>query len=1542
MSRGNQWHRWLAISSLAAFLFISKSVTPSDAHAQAVQSDDFYSTSLDPVWTFSDPVGDATLLMSGTNLLIRVPGGVSHNLWESCNCAPRLLQTIADANFEVEAKYDSRPSARYQFQGIVVHEDADTYLRFDVSHDGTNARIFAGFINGINPASIKINAALPGGIPAYLKVNRSGTLWEFLYSYDGSAWTSAGTFTRGMVVTEVGPFVGNTLSDEYNTPPFVADLDYFFNTASPIVPEDNGDPSAPTYPVVDVWYGDTQNFGQLGNPQRSINVLGTVWDTDDIATLSYTLNGGASTALPQGPDGFRLIQTGDYNIEIDHADLTSGANSVVITAIDTLGEQTDHPVTINYTDGVTWALPYDATFTTATAIPDVAQVIDGRWNLSGQGVTTDSSATGYDRYLVLGDMTWTPDYEVTVPMTIHEGDLGGVLGVGVIVGWQGHEGPTSPALQKPYQMLARIENFPTSPTLIMKDNDDTRAQMPVTVLPNVPYNLKVRSQSIGGGLAKVDVKFWEDGTLEPGTWDLTYDFDRHDGSIVLVADYANVTFGDVSVVQVPTVVHEISTSVVGNGSITLDPDFTLHADSTYVVLTADPDPGHAFLGWSDGLTGRMNPDTIMMLADTSVTATFVPGIASDDFYGPTLDTSIWEFVDPLGDATLTMSGTNATVNIPGGIKHNLSAAGNLAPRLMQVAPDTDFEVEVKFDSRGIATYQGQGIIVEEDLDTYIRFEIIYTSTGPQIFAGYFDAGVLTTIRLISVADAPGFLRVVRTGDNFELRSSFDDEVWTRFTDFDQLMVVTKIGVFFSNTGGGANYWETPMFTGNVDYFFNALEPIVPEDGGNPSAETPPVVEVWYGDTQNFGQLGVPQRWANILGHVWDTDAIASLSYTLNGGPSYALNMGPDGQRLVSYGDYNVEIDYEELIVGANALVITAIDTLGEQTEKMVTINYTAGITWEMPYVADWSAATEIADVANVGDGRWILTPDGLRTDPAGTGYDRFVVMGDRTWMTDYEVTVPMTIHAGNLGGNTGFGIAIGWRGHVGGGIDGPVLVQPRLENRYQAIGWLRNFPDDPVFELKDDEVSRGEVFLSVSADVKYILKMRSETIGEGLSRVGVKFWQEGTTEPTEWLLADDFAPYDGSVVLIGHMSDVTFGNVDIAPLASFPLHVLTTNVTGNGAVTRIPDYAAYSDSALVELTAEPDPGWAFTGWTGGITSTTNPVTIAMQSDSTITANFIIPEYSITRNVLGSGSIELSPDQFTYGLGDTVVVTAVPDSGYVFMAWSEGLSGTQNPDTLIMISDITITANFAQALYQITTTVNGNGSITVDPDMEFYADGDTISFEAIPDPGWKFGEWSDGLTGKTNPAKIVIQSDTTVTATFTQDAFTVTLLAVGNGTVEMTPIETSYLYGDTIVISAEPDSGYYFYGWSDDFESDATPDTVIVTGDMNILGTFFATIVGIETTPSIRALTVRQNSPNPFKHNTYLDVGLPSASDVEINIYDVAGRRVYTERVSGATPGWNRFPFAGRDLNGQVLPSGVYFYQIRAKNAAVTKKMVIVR
>lgn len=1320
-------HRWSTPHSIGVIVlaFLCAVIHTDGAYGQTVQSDDFHSTSLNPMWTFVDPVGDVDLVLSGTNALIRVPGGTTHSMWIPGHNAARLLQSTANVNFEVEAKFDSKPSRTYQLQGIVVQEDADTYLRFEI-HYGGSPRIFAAFVNGVNPPVTALNAALPA-VPPYLRVKRTSSTWEYKYSYDGIDWTTAVTFTRALVVTQVGPFAGNSATPDYLAPAFVANLDYFFHTASPIAPEDGGDPTAPTPPVVDVWYGDSQAFGVLGAPQQWINIVGTVWDTDTLVSLSYSLNGGPSQPLTIGPDVYRLAETGCFNAEIDYATLLSGPNTVEISAVDNLNEQRHHPVTIHCTKGVVWELPCTTSFSTASQVSDAAQVVDGRWFVTGGGARLDSTATGYDRCMTIGDRTWIPNYEVTVPFKIHKHGLGGTSQISAALGWQGHTGAEQPRLSKPYGAMAMVTNFPSDPKLVLRDNTQIKGEKSVLIETGKRYVLKVRSQTFAIGLARVSVKLWEDGVPEPAGWDISSPVTARDGSIALFAGYTEATFGDVSVEPLEPL-----------------------------------------------------------------------GVRSDDFSSAELDTSIWDFIDPRGDATLTLTGTNAIVYVPGGRRHTYEGAENFAPRLMQAAEDTDFEVQAGFGSSGSYWYQVQGLLVEEDADSYIRFDAIYGAGDKRVFVGYLDNGVFVPVTSFSVPQNPAHLRLRRSGITWSFDYSYDGLAWTRATFFNNPLVPTKVGATFHNTDGGTGFAvATPAFVGNIDYFFNTSLPIVPEDGGAPAAVTPPTVDVWYGAEQRFGHLGLPQKWVNIPGTAWDTDDVVSLSYTVNGGPSNPLTIGPDQFRLIGVGDFDIEIDYADLVPGLNDVVITAVDSLGERTDRLVTVDYTDGVTWEMPYFADWSSATELSDVAHAVDGRWLLTEDGVRTDPNCIGYDRLIVMGDRRWGTDYEVIVPLTIHGG--AGWSGVGVVLGWASHMG--VNGsPDPEQPRRGFRYQSLAWVRSLPfgEDPKLQLEDDGTVRAVTAVPMEIDVRYILKLRSETSRPGISLVRVKYWAEGAPEPADWMLSDEFTSIDGSILLLAHYASVTFGDVTITPMPSFPLHTLTTTVADGGSIVRFPDYAAYSDSSSVKLTAVPEPGWTFQQWTGG------------------------------------------------------------------------LSGTANPVTITMVRDTTISAVFKQGQFWVKLSIAGNGSAVVDP------------------------------------------------------------------------VKTSYMAGDTIVLSAAPDPGHFFHSWYGDYESMDNPDTLVVTKNLRITALFFSEITGIDTPPLLDRLTVLQNSPNPFSRQTHLHIGLPAAADVALDVYDVAGRRVFSTRIPGAAAGWNRVVFSGNGNDGRPLPSGVYYYRVTTRGAAVTNRMVILR
>jgi hypothetical protein len=69
-------------------------------------------------------------------------------------------------------------------------------------------------------------------------------------------------------------------------------------------------------------------------------------------------------------------------------------------------------------------------------------------------------------------------------------------------------------------------------------------------------------------------------------------------------------------------------------------------------------------------------------------------------------------------------------------------------------------------------------------------------------------------------------------------------------------------------------------------------------------------------------------------------------------------------------------------------------------------------------------------------------------------------------------------------------------------------------------------------------------------------------------------------------------------------------------------YVLTVGTVGDGTVAVAPNQGLYRYSDVVTLTAMADPGWAFAGWSGGLSGTENPATVAITGTTAVTATFV--------------------------------------------------------------------------------------------------------------------------------------------------------------------------------------------------------------------------------------------------------------------------------------------------------------------------------
>lgn len=88
--------------------------------------------------------------------------------------------------------------------------------------------------------------------------------------------------------------------------------------------------------------------------------------------------------------------------------------------------------------------------------------------------------------------------------------------------------------------------------------------------------------------------------------------------------------------------------------------------------------------------------------------------------------------------------------------------------------------------------------------------------------------------------------------------------------------------------------------------------------------------------------------------------------------------------------------------------------------------------------------------------------------------------------------------------------------------------------------------------------------------------------------------------------------------------------------------------------------------------------------------------------------------------------------------------------------------------------------------------------------------------------------------------------------------------------------------------------------------------------------------------------LNQNYPNPFNSMTTISYGVPSNSFVTLKVYDILGREIATLVNEEKQPGNYQVKFDVRTLQAMYLPSGVYFYTLRAGNFIQIRKMVLLK
>ncbi|GAB3853117.1 hypothetical protein GCM10028822_21550 [Hymenobacter terrigena] len=335
-------------------------------------------------------------------------------------------------------------------------------------------------------------------------------------------------------------------------------------------------------------------------------------------------------------------------------------------------------------------------------------------------------------------------------------------------------------------------------------------------------------------------------------------------------------------------------------------------------------------------------------------------------------------------------------------------------------------------------------------------------------------------------------------------------------------------------------------------------------------------------------------------------------------------------------------------------------------------------------------------------------------------------------------------------------------------------------------------------------------------------------------------------------------------------------------------YTLTVNTTGTGTVSKNPNQATYASGTNVTLTATPGAGYTFSGWSGDVTSTANPLSVTMNANKNITATFTATSgggggYTFYR-AINLGGPALTLDGNAWG-GSTAANYS-----------TNGTAFENQAVTLIPATDATRAGMIRAAVFgpSLSVTLSAVPAGSYQAYLYVWEDNSPEVIDLSLNGQLVRANYNTGPAGtwaRLGPYNVTLAATGTVAFTSTggwpnfsgvelwqqgagtPTSYTLTTSTVGSGTVTKNPNSATYASGSTVSLTAAPAAGYTFTGWSGDASGTTNPLTVTMTGNKNITATFTATTTSYTLTVNTVGTGTVTKNPNQATYASGTNVTL---------------------------------------------------------------------
>ena len=332
----------------------------------------------------------------------------------------------------------------------------------------------------------------------------------------------------------------------------------------------------------------------------------------------------------------------------------------------------------------------------------------------------------------------------------------------------------------------------------------------------------------------------------------------------------------------------------------------------------------------------------------------------------------------------------------------------------------------------------------------------------------------------------------------------------------------------------------------------------------------------------------------------------------------------------------------------------------------------------------------------------------------------------------------------------------------------------------------------------------------------------------------------------------------------------------------------TTMGTVSGAEDTV-----YVEGTVLTLVAEPATGYHFTGWSNGETSAT--LTLTVDGDTTLTANFAINVYTITANV-NNAQMGTVTAPATAEHGEEITLTATPNDGYRFLGWSNG--DTNTTITITVTANVTITARFEQIpVYRILLASANTTMGSVTPGLQNVREGEQVTATATANDGYRFVNWTDAngnVVSTDNPYVFAASADITLTANFESTAVLYTVTGIADSSYMGIVLGAGdYAENATVTLVAQAYEGFKFLHWTDangNIVSEENPYIFNVTADVTYIAVFVRGTLGIDDLEAADVTVFATDNK----------IVVRGAEGNAVFVFDVNGRMLHKQNAAAAS------------------------------------------